>query len=62
MDEAVDGMNKERNLIFDTFSIGLVGNLSTVLGACIITMDTPIAFGASVIVVFTAIMIYSNAR
>lgn len=62
MDEAVDGINQERAMIFKTFAIGLAGNLTTVLFACIILMD----FEASVIaistVIFTAYLIYSNAR
>lgn len=35
MDEAVDGISKERNLIFQSFAIGLAGNLCTVLGKII---------------------------
>ncbi len=38
MDEAVDGISKERNLIFQSFAIGLAGNLCTVLGKIIINI------------------------
>ena len=62
MDEAVDGMNKERGLIFFAFSLGLLGNLSTVMGACLIIMEFPMSFIASLIVLFTAWQIFSNAR
>lgn len=61
MDEAVDGMNKERGLIFFAFSLGLLGNLSTVLCACLIIMDFPFSLFAASIVLFTAYQIYSNA-
>jgi hypothetical protein len=61
MDEAVDGINAERALIFNTFAIGLAGNLTTVLFACIILMDKEAAFIAISTVLFTAYMIYSNA-
>jgi hypothetical protein len=62
MDEAVEGINDERNLIFRTFAIGLAGNLCTVLGACFIVMENPTSLIASAIVLFTAWMIYSNAQ
>jgi len=62
MDEAVDGMNKERGLIFFAFSLGLLGNLSTVLCACLIIMDFPFSIFAASIVLFTAYQIYSNAQ
>ena len=61
MDEAVEGINDERLLIFRTFAIGLAGNLTTVLGACFIVMEHPIDLLASGIVLFTAYMIYTNA-
>ena len=61
MDEAVDGMNKERGLIFFAFSLGLLGNLSTVFCTCLIIMDFPFSLIASSVVVFTAWQIYSNA-
>ena len=61
MDEAVDGMNKERGLIFFAFSIGLLGNLSTVFFACLIIMDFPFSIFAASIVIFTAWQIYANA-
>ena len=38
MDEAVDGISRERNLIFTCFAVGLCGNLSTVLSVCFILM------------------------
>ena len=61
MDEAVDGMSKERGLIFKTFSIGLAGNLASVMGACMITMESPINYLSSAIVLYTAYVIYTNA-
>lgn len=61
MDEAVDGMNKERNLIFKTFALGLAGNLASVLGSCMITMESPVSLIASGIVVYTAYIILTNA-
>jgi hypothetical protein len=61
MDEAVDGMNKERGLIFFAFSLGLFGNLSTVFCACLIIMDFPFSLFVGGIVIFTAWQIYSNA-
>jgi len=61
MDEAVEGINSERELIFRMFAFGLGGNLCTVLCACFITMSSPINFLAASMVLFTAYMIYSNA-
>ncbi len=61
MDEAVEGINDERALIFRSFAFGLAGNLCTVLGACFITMEHPISLFASAIVLVTAWIIYSNA-
>jgi hypothetical protein len=61
MDEAVEGINDERALIFRSFAFGLAGNLCTVLAACFITMEHPISLFASIIVLFTAWIIYSNA-
>eukprot|EP01035_Chromulina_nebulosa_P018738 gene18738-24503_t len=42
MDEAVEGMNIERNLIIKCFYIGLSGNLITVLSTCLILMAYPV--------------------
>lgn len=61
MDEAVEGINDERKLIFQAFACGLGGNLCTVLSACFITMDYPINIMASCGVLFTAWLIYNNA-
>ena len=61
MDEAVDGISRERGLIFNSFAIGLGGNLCTVLAACFILMDTPTAYLACAILLFTAYTIYSNS-
>lgn len=61
MDEAVEGINSERSLIFKTFAFGLGGNLCTVLFACFLTMDSPINIIAGGIVLTTAWLIYSNA-
>lgn len=61
MDEAVEGINSERALIFKTFAFGLGGNLCTVLCACFITMDAPISFVAGGMVLYTAWLIYGNA-
>lgn len=61
MDEAVEGINSERELIFRTFAFGLGGNLCTVLCACFITMEYPINFAAAAIVLYTAYLIYANA-
>jgi hypothetical protein len=62
MDEAVDGMSKERGLIFTAFASGLAANLCTVLSTCFITMQPPASFIASFIVLYTAWLIYSNAK
>eukprot|EP00428_Durinskia_dybowskii_P081447 CAMPEP_0170421542 /NCGR_PEP_ID=MMETSP0117_2-20130122/35954_1 /TAXON_ID=400756 /ORGANISM="Durinskia baltica, Strain CSIRO CS-38" /LENGTH=192 /DNA_ID=CAMNT_0010680099 /DNA_START=32 /DNA_END=610 /DNA_ORIENTATION=- len=62
MDEAVEGINQERGIIFSAFALGLAGNLSTVLCACFILMDQPAAVLCSMIVVYTLWMIYTNAR
>jgi hypothetical protein len=61
MDEAVEGMNNERSLIFKSFASGLAGNLMTVLAACIITMEFPTSIVASCGVLYTAWLIYHNA-
>jgi hypothetical protein len=61
MDEAVDGINKERELIFTTFAVGLGGNLCTVMATCFIIMDSPVSFICIIFVVYAAWLIYSNA-
>lgn len=61
MDEAVEGMNNERSLIFKSFACGLAGNLMTVLAACLITMEFPTSIVASGVVLYTAWLIYNNA-
>lgn len=61
MDEAVDGMNKERSLIFTLFAVGLAGNLCTVLSSCLILMDFPISIIAIIIVLYAAYIIFSNS-
>ncbi|RYG99010.1 hypothetical protein EON65_50775 [archaeon] len=61
MDEAVEGINSERDLIFKFFASGLTGNLLTVLFACCIVMDSFVACLASLFVLYTAWMIYANA-
>lgn len=61
MDEAVEGINAERALIFRAFAFGLCGNLCTVLFACFITMSMPINFVAATMVLYTAYLIYGNA-
>ena len=61
MDEAVEGINGERTLIFKIFALGLASNLMTVLQTCFILMDSPYSYFASGIVVYTAWLIYSNA-
>jgi hypothetical protein len=62
MDEAVDGMNKERATIFNSFAVGLAGNLLTVMATCLILMPPPMSFVAVVAVIYTAIMIAVNAQ
>ena len=62
MDEAVEGINDERGLIFTAFAVGLAGNLCTVICACFIIMDFPVSVFGAGIVVYTLWMIYSNAR
>lgn len=61
MDEAVDGISKERTLIFNTFALGLAGNLCTVCMTCFVIMKMPYCFIAIGIVLYTAWLIYSNA-
>ncbi len=61
MDEAVDGISKERNLIFNSFALGLGGILCTVLAACFILMDGATSYFACAVVLFTGFQIYSNS-
>ena len=61
MDEAVDGMSKERPLIFTLFAVGLIGNLCTVLSTCFILMDFPVSIIAVIIVLYAAWIITSNS-
>lgn len=61
MDEAVDGISKERNLIFNSFALGLGAILCTVLAACFIIMDGSTSYLACSIVLYTAFLIYSNS-
>lgn len=62
MDEAVDGMNDERELIFRAFDYGLAGNLFTVMWAAIILMDPLTAGLGCLIIVFTGYLIFSNVQ
>lgn len=61
MDEAVDGMSRERVLIFRTFALGLFGNLCSVLATCIILMNGAVRVVTGVIVLYTAWIIASNS-
>ena len=61
MDEAVDGMSKERVLIFRAFALGLLGNLCSVLATCIILMNGTIRLVTGFIVMYTAWIIASNS-
>ena len=62
MDEAVDGMNNERGLIFKSFAMGLFGNLCTVTCACWILMDTPLALVGSLMILYAFYIIATNTR
>lgn len=62
MDEAVEGINSERGLIFNAFALGLAGNLCTILCACFMIMEPPVSFVCASILLYTCWMIYSNAR
>ena len=61
MDEAVDGMSKERVLIFRTFALGLFGNLCSVLATCIILMSGFLRIVTGFTVLYTAWIIASNS-
>lgn len=62
MDEAVEGMSLERNLIFNFFAWGLVANILTVMAACFILMEHPVAIFAFMIVSAFAYMIFYHTR
>ena len=62
MDEAVDGISEERSLIFNSFALGLAGNLCTVLAACIVLMDEYTVILASLAIVYAGFLIYKNSR
>ena len=62
MDEAVDGISKERSLIFNSFAIGLAGNLATVMAACLVLMDVYTAAGGCVMIVYASAVIWRNSR
>mmetsp|Transcript_28964 Transcript_28964/g.53833 ORF Transcript_28964/g.53833 Transcript_28964/m.53833 type:complete len:203 (-) Transcript_28964:175-783(-) len=62
MDDAVDGMNNERGLIFRAFDLGLAGNLCTVTIAGWILMQPIIAFLSTCIIGYTAWIIGTNAQ
>lgn len=62
MDEAVEGINNERGIIFNAFALGLAGNLCTILCACFMIMDPPVSFFCAGILVYTLWLIFSNAR
>lgn len=61
MDEAVDGMSAERPLIFNSFALGLIGNLCTVCATCFVLMDFPLSLLAISIVGYTCHLIFFNA-
>jgi hypothetical protein len=62
MDDAVDGMNDERALIFRAFDFGLAGNLFTVTIASWILMHPAVATLSTCIIAFSAWLISSNAQ
>lgn len=62
MDEAVEGINNERTIIFNSFAMGLAGNLCTIFCACFMIMDPPVSFICAGILVYTLWLIFSNAR
>jgi hypothetical protein len=62
MDEAVDGISRERGLIFNSFAIGLAGNLCTVMAACVVLMDIPTALVGCIIIVYAGALIWKNSR
>mmetsp|Transcript_17367 Transcript_17367/g.17453 ORF Transcript_17367/g.17453 Transcript_17367/m.17453 type:complete len:213 (+) Transcript_17367:230-868(+) len=60
MDDAVDGMSAECDIIFKAFGLGLAGNLCTVLAACWILMEAPLAFLATIVISYAAWTILTN--
>ena len=62
MDDAVDGMNDERGLIFKAFDLGLAGNLCTVTIASWILMQPLIAGLSTCIIGYTAWLIGTHAQ
>lgn len=62
MDEAVDGISRERSLIFNSFAIGLAGNLATVMAACLVLMDVYTAAGGCLMIVYASAVIWRNSR
>jgi hypothetical protein len=62
MDEAVDGMNEERELIFRAFDLGLAGNLFTVLCAACILMDPLTAVIGCCVIGYALYFIFTNVR
>lgn len=62
MDEAVDGISKERELIFNSFAVGLAGNLATVMAACLVLMDVYTATGGCLMIVYASTVIWRNSR
>lgn len=62
MDEAVDGISKERSLIFSSFAVGLAGNLATVMAACLVLMDPLTAGIGCAMIVYASAVIWKNSR
>ena len=62
MDEAVDGISKERSLIFSSFAVGLAGNLATVMAACLVLMDVYTASIGCFMIVYAGAIIWKNSR
>lgn len=62
MDDAVDGMNNERGLIFKAFDLGLAGNLCTVTVASWILMQPAVAALSTAIIAYTAWLIGTHAQ
>lgn len=61
MDEAVEGISKERNLIFNAFAIGLATNLLAIFSVCCVLMKPPFSYIAILVVAYTAYIIASNS-
>ena len=62
MDEAVEGISNERARIFNSFALGLAGNLVTVMASCIIIMKPPVSYFAIFIVLYTGTIIAIGAN